>query len=649
MIKSWCAVEPITADDDALRSALEEAHVPSLLAALSQLTGDLSLLREDLVPDTTFGAEQAGYTPEMLELGRKLCFDKLVEYRDSECPSAPETSDDALGQLMEFLTAAPARDEYLPLLVEELSPSDEDLRQPSWTKDDVAPDTPFRVVIVGAGMSGILAGIRLKQARVPFVILEKNTDVGGTWLRNTYPGCRVDNSNHFYSYSFAQRNDWPYFFSPQGVLLDYFRTCAKEFGILEHVRFETEVVSARWSEEETVWQVRLRSAQGEEETLEAQALVSAVGQLNRPKMPDIPGVERFEGPSFHSARWNHHLDLTGKSVAVIGTGSSAAQFVPIIAEQVAELRVFQRTPPWLLPVATYHAQVPEGLSWLFHHVPRYAQWYRFWLYWTTSEGLLPAAAVDPDWQPKEGPEHSVSAANDELRAVLTEFFHEILPAGSDLLAKVVPKYPPASKRIVFDSGVWLNTLKQEHVHLIVDPIQEITEKGVRTSGDEYGAALHEADVLIYATGFHASRFLTPMKIKGRGGVDLHEQWDGKARAYLGVTIPNFPNFFCLYGPNTNIVVNGSIVWFSECEVHYLLECVRLLLEEKRNAMSCKPEVHDAYNVRIDEGNRQMAWGVSKVNSWYKSENGHIAQNWPFSLLEFWEQTRTPDPADYEFL
>jgi 4-hydroxyacetophenone monooxygenase len=269
-------------------------------------------------------------------------------------------------------------------------------------------------------------------------------------------------------------------------------------------------------------------------------------------------------------------------------------------------------------------------------------WYRFWLFWTTTEGLLPSATVDEGWTDFS---RSVGTANDQLRMLLTAWLQAQYADRPDLLEKALPKYPPASKRIVLDNGAWAAAMKRDNVHLITEPIDEVTPRGVRTKD----GVEHAADVLIYGTGFQASHFLTPMTVTGRGGIDLNAQWDGDARAYLGITVPNFPNFFMMYGPNTNIVVNGSIIYFSECEVQYILGCIHLLLEEGHKALDCKREVHDAYNVRIDEGNLKMAWGVSSVNTWYKSESGRVAQNWPFNLIDYWQQTREPNPEDYVFL
>src|SRR5829696_2276131 len=299
------AIEPITASDEQIREALAAAEIPPLLPALAYATGDLSLLRDDLRPDPlSFSMPQGGLSEVQLERARSLAFDALVRFRDGGSQPASAPSDEDLLRIMEFAVGGADMAAYLPLLEEELAYRGEDRRAPGWAVEEVAPDVAFRVLVIGAGMSGLLAGHRLQQAGIPFVIVEKNDDVGGTWLENSYPGCRVDNPNHNYSYAFAQRHDWPFHFSTQDVLLDYFRRCADTFELRDHIRFGTEVLAATWSEENRRWTVRVRTPHGEE-SIEVDAVVSAVGQLNRPSLPDIPGVESFEGPAFHSARWDH--------------------------------------------------------------------------------------------------------------------------------------------------------------------------------------------------------------------------------------------------------------------------------------------------------------------------------------------------------
>ncbi len=374
--------EPITADDAAIRAALADAFLPALLPALAQATGDFTILREELrPPGIAPGVPQGGMSPQQQDAAREIAFEALKQLRTEGETRTPLPLEEAIKRITAWMTGSVASDDYLPLLLEELGPEGDDPRAPKWRKD---PGVPFTVAIIGAGMSGILAGIRLKQAGVPFVILEKNHDVGGTWLENTYPGARVDVSNAFYSYSFAQKTDWPKHYSTQDVLLDYFRDVAGEYGIREHVRFNTEVLEAAFDEASGSWRLQVRGANGVGETVEVQAVISAVGQLNRPKMPEIKGMETFAGPSFHSARWDHRVDLKGKRVVVIGTGASAAQFIPAIAPEVADLTVFQRTPPWWCRCPKYHGRGAGGLQWLFRHVPHYVHWYRFWLFWNTT-------------------------------------------------------------------------------------------------------------------------------------------------------------------------------------------------------------------------------------------------------------------------
>ena len=238
---------------------------------------------------------------------------------------------------------------------------------------------PYQVAVVGAGMSGLLAAYRLQQAGIVFVVFEKDEQVGGTWWENTYPGCRVDNPSHNYSYSFAQHDDWPMHYSTQDVLAGYFRDFAEQHGLLENIRFRTEVESAIWSDTDHRWTVRTRRTDGALDELVVDAVVSATGQLNRPHLPEIAGRETFAGIAFHSAQWPAGLDLTGKRVAVVGTGASAAQFIPIVAEQAAHVGIFQRTPAWFAPTPDYHAPVEEGLRWLYRHVPYYSEWNRFWI------------------------------------------------------------------------------------------------------------------------------------------------------------------------------------------------------------------------------------------------------------------------------
>jgi 4-hydroxyacetophenone monooxygenase len=426
------------------------------------------------------------------------------------------------------------------------------------------------------------------------------------------------------------------------VLHGYFRDCADAFGLWDRIRFRTEVASAVWSDDDGRWTVTVHTPEGGTESHVFDAVISAVGQLNRPNLPtSIRGFGSFEGPAFHSAQWDRDVDLAGKRVAVIGTGASAMQFIPEIAPVVGELLVFQRTPAWMGPTPDYHDPVSPERRWLYGHVPSYAEWNRFFIFWRMGDAAIAGVTVDPEW---DGGSESVSMMNEFLRQMMLLHFNEHFGDRPDLLEACTPHYPPGAKRVIRDNGIWPRTLKRENVRLLDGGgIQAITPKGIVTADGTEEAV----DVSIYGTGFQASKFLTPMRVAGRGGLDLHEHWAGDARAFLGVTVPGFPNLFCLYGPNTNIVVNGSIVYFSECGVRYILGLLGMALAAGRRAVDIRRDVHDAFNERVDAENARMAWGASDVNSWYKNAHGHVAQNWPFTLLEYWERTRAAEADDYE--
>jgi len=627
-------------DLEPLDQALETAHLPALSAALVHLTGDTGWLRPEWRPTyTPLSRGETGVPEEEQAKMRAAAKAAITAYLTGKAPMAAIPPSGVLHQMMNFVAGADIPEGYGDFLTDELAIDGHSTKDPNWSTPELkAAARKLNVLVVGAGMSGLLAAIRLTQAGVPFEIVDKNPDVGGTWLENTYPGCRVDSSNHIYSYSFEPNHFWPQHFSTQPVLLDYFRGVAGRYDLKKKVRFETVVEEMAWDEARSVWRARLKTPSGIEH-VEANAVVTAVGQLNRPRYPDIKGRESFAGPSFHSAEWRHEVDLAGKRVAVIGTGASAFQFVPEIVGKVASLSVFQRTPPWGFPVPHYHEDVPEGMNWLMEHVPFYDKWYRFWMFWMVTDGLLPMVTADPGWN---GPTTAVSELNLGFREMIAAAIAAQAPDRPDLVAKVIPTYPPGGKRALLDNGVWLDALKRDNVELVTEGISEITPGGIVTADGQ----ARDFDVIIYGTGFHASKFLWPMKIKGRQGADLHETWAGDPRAYLGMTTPGFPNLFMIYGPNTNIVVNGSIVFFSECSVRYILGCLKLLAQTGAAAMEPRREVHDAFNIKVDEGNRLMAWGAPQVTSWYKNEAGRVTQNWPFALVDYWRATLAPDPKDF---
>jgi 4-hydroxyacetophenone monooxygenase len=637
-------VESIIEDDAFLAAAIADSDLPSLLAALALTTQDESLIADELRPPLPPMSASAVPQGGMDELTQALARDRallaLAAYRDAGCPAPQEPTGEWLQKVMLFLSADAGK-EFLPLLRHEIN-IPVDMGKPTWTKQELAPDRPFTVAVIGAGLSGIGAAHRFRQAGVNVVVFEKNEGVGGTWAKNIYPGCRLDTPNYAYSFTFAQKPDWPQQFSTQPEILRYLEHVADGLGIVDDIQFGTEVRSATYDEQTAMWRVVTESlATGERHEHTVNAIFSAIGQLDRPSYPDIPGRETYGGHSFHSATWDADVDLTGLRVAVIGAGASAYQIIPAISGTASHLDVFIRNAPWLLPTPHYHHDIKPGMHWLLRHVPYYGRWYRFWQFLLSTEGRMKTAIVDENWQHPV----SVSAANEEIRILCADYLEKQFSDRPDLLEKVMPNYPPGAKRMLRDNGAWAQTLKRDDTELISSAISEITPTGIRTADGE----LHEVDVIIYATGFQAADFLAPMKITGREGRNIHDFWGGDCRAYLGIVVPSFPNFFFALGPNTGTVVNSSSVFISECAIEFAVRTVGELLETGARAIDVDDETYWRYNDWIDEGNRQRAWGHSSVSSWYKNSSGRASQIWPFSMREFWDTTHPQDYSAFSML
>ncbi|TDC67584.1 NAD(P)/FAD-dependent oxidoreductase [Actinomadura sp. GC306] len=472
-------------------------------------------------------------------------------------------------------------------------------------------------VIIGSGFGGIGMAIRLGMAGIhDVVILEKASDLGGTWRDNTYPGAACDVPSLLYSYSFERKTDWSRRFPPQAEILDYLRHCAREYGVLDKIRFGTEVTEARFDEEHAVW--RISTTAGE---LEARVLVSGCGQLNRPALPDIEGRDSFTGTSIHSARWDHGADLRGKRIAVVGTGASAIQIVPEIAEEAAELRLFQRSAPYVVdkPDREYRRWEQAALA----KVPGLYALSRARIY-----ALFESRALGFIKYPK-------------LMSTLKWQFRKTLEEGIDdpaLRRKLIPDYPVGCKRILL-SGDYYPALARPHVDVVTDPIEAITPSGIRTAGGEY-----EADVIVYATGFQTSDFLAPMKVVGRDGRELNEAWRDGATAHLGITVSGFPNLFLLYGPYTNLGHN-SIIYMLESQFAYVLGCVEALRRHGLDWIDVRPDVQDAFTRDMRERMRSTVWETG-CESWYKTADGKVVNNWPGFTFAYRRATRRPDPRHF---
>ncbi len=478
---------------------------------------------------------------------------------------------------------------------------------------------PLSVAILGAGAAGLCMAIKLRNAGIDNItILEKGPSVGGTWRDNTYPGSGCDVPSMLYSYSFEPKADWSRKFAGQAEIVDYFEGVARKYGLMPHIRFNTEVTEARFDEEAGLW--RIRTATGEE--FAANVLVSGVGQLNRPAFPKIDGLDAFKGAAFHSARWDHAVDLTGKNVAVIGNGASAIQFVPEIAPKVGKLTIFQRTPNWCVPKAD--RPFTEREKKLFRAFPLLVRAQR-WLTWIMLERNF-LAFTQGSWFGKL----FEKASKKELEAHIKD---------PELRRKLTPDYPAGCKRILLTND-WFPALARPNVAVETSHIARVTENAVVT---EDGVS-HPADVIIYATGFESTDFLAPMKVVGRGNADLNEVWARGAEAHRGVAVAGFPNFFMLYGPNTNLGHN-SIIFMIECQANYIAQCVQALQNGKLRYIDVRKEAMAEFNAALQKDMQKTVWAAG-CSSWYKTADGKVTNNWSSFTARYWWQMRHPDFAEY---
>ena len=406
----------------------------------------------------------------------------------------------------------------------------------------------------------------------------------------------------------------------------------------EHIQFSTEVKEVRYEVDQHRWTIEIRDAQGTTSQLDASVVISAVGQLNRPSLPDIPGLDDFAGPKWHSAKWRSDIDLTDQRVAVIGTGCSCVQLLPKTAAIADRALVFQRTPHWVSPARDYYRPVEPGQLWALNHVPYYAEFHRARMIWSFGDRVWPAVVADPDWQQ---PDISMNETNHGMREALIGFIQEGLGEKTDYVDKCVPDFPVWGKRLIVDNG-WYPTLARDNVDLITTPIKRIVAKGIETEDGQ----VHPVDALILATGFHSNQFLWPMDVIGKSGKTLAATWGDSANAYKGVSVPDFPNFFCLYGPNTNIVHGGSIIYQVECQIHYVMQCITTMLAKQIDAIEVRAEANDSYNDEVQAISKTLAWGHPNVQSWYKNSAGQVVNNSPFSLQQYWQVTHEVNLDDY---
>lgn len=629
------------ASDETLRDVLEYADPMVLRALIYQATGDEAVRDIDVarVPGIFMDAPWV-LDPASLTVLKEKALALLQRYRDGTV--APPGGDDRARMLAAMSLAA---DEPVPAgeydyWFEELA-IDPSRRAHHWKQ---APDPArlgdFKVAVIGAGLGGLNAAIQLQKAGFAFEVYDKNDGVGGTWHQNRYPGARVDLPSRIYSHSLAMDYHFNHLFAPQAENEHYVNWLADTFGLRERLRLGTEVLAAIWDEAAARWRLRLRTADGAERTTTANAIVCAVGFLDRPSMPDIPDMDTFEGRVFHTSGFDPTIDLSDKRVAVIGTGASGMQMAPDLEPLVDHLTIFQRSPGWVVPIPGYRDPFPEQVMWLHRNVPFYANWTRFNMAWAIGDHVIyDIWSVDPEWRDP----HTLNADQAKLRERWLAHLDSQLGHRPDLREKCLPQYPPLSKRYVVDNG-WFDTIQKDKVDLIAgDPIARFTSDGVVTESGRHVPL----DVAVFATGFKANDYFWPMEVRGRDGKTVEQLWakDG-ARAFWGISVEGLPNFFCIYGPNTNPKNTGPVP-YGESQVRYILKCLEAMVLNGWRSIDVKHDVYEEHARIVDERNAKSIFLDKRQKSYYTNEFGRSAVASPWATIEYWDKLREPDFDEYD--
>ena len=617
-----------TAVDEAfIRRALGFADLNAVRVAMYHVTRDPELV--ELAP-----------VAQLSDDDRERLITKAVHYLQGDLSqiTLPEVSEDELRQLMEMASGPMTDAEFLAR--RDLPALEEYPWNAEWTNG--RPELPegFRVAIVGSGFSGIAMGAQLQRLGIPYVILERRHEVGGVWSINKYPDARVDTASSTYEYNFEKNYPWTEYFARQSEVRGYIEHVAKKHGLWENIRFNSDVQAAVFDEKRSIWTITIGKPDGTQEELEANAIVSAVGVFANPKFVDFEGKDDFNGPVVHPTQWSPEYDVTGKSVAIIGNGSTGVQLLAPIARDAKQVYVFQRTAQWISPRPRYGQPVEPEVRWLLDTMPGYWNWMRY-----LSTAALFAShefmVNDPEWQAKGG---LVSQKNDQMRVDLTAYIKAQVDNREDLIEKLMPDYAPMTRRPVVDNG-WYKALTRDNVELVTDNIRRFTPTGIET---EDGRS-RDVDMVVTATGFDVVKFLYPADYVGVDGIHLHDQWskDGP-RAYLSLMVPNFPNMFMLYGPNSQPVSGGTSLpaWY-QIWSRYISRCLMAMIEGGYSQVQVTANAADEYNEALDieAQNLVMLTDTASVKkNYYVNDHGRLQVNAPFESPHFYGMCITPDWA-----
>lgn len=623
-------------DEQIFADAIEVANIPTLLMVIVQLTGELEWLEAPYTPKRQPGLgdnDSGGLDPRHQREVREAALEAILAWRAGRAVALPEPDEELIVRMLSVSMAETVPSEYGQFTAAQLG------QVKFLDHEPVNAPADFKVLVIGAGVSGLCAAINLQMLGINFEVVERNSTVGGVWWENHYPGAGVDTPNHLYSYSFAPY-DWQKYFCLRDELHAYLEHVCDNFEVRNNIRFDTGVERIEYQESRQKWLVTLRLPDGTLEQTEANVVISAAGIFNPPVFPNIDGLEEWKGEKWHTARWPKDADLAGKRVAIIGNGASCMQIAPEIQDEVESLTIFQKSVHWAAPFEQFRKEVPDPIRTLLREVPLYRNWYRVRLGWTFNDRIHSALQKDPDW---EHPERSLNAQNDAHRAYFTQYVvDELGDKAPELLERVLPTYPPFGKRMLMDNG-WYRMLRNPKVTLVDNHVDRIEHDRLRTEeGTEY-----EADVLLLATGFDVLNFITTYDAVGRSGASLTDQWEqDNAKAYLGTVVPDFPNLFTLYGPNLQPGHGGSLIFVVEMQVRYIMDMIQKMLQDNIGAVEIRKEVHDAYNDKVDLAHEQMVWAHPGMTSYYRNERGRIVVNSPWRNVDFYQMTREANLEEY---
>ena len=627
-------------DEAAIKRAVADSDLNVMRMALYQATRDTTLLDMTVARKVVRGGAttQAMLADEFEDTVISKATAYLLGPREV---STEPLSDAELKLMMESFTGEPLTDKEFAYRHNFVSLQDYQF-EATWSGDRSEIPEDFKVVIIGAGFSGVAAGVQFERLGIPYVIYERRHEIGGTWSVNTYPDARVDTSSFTYQFTFEKNYPWSEFYARQDEVRSYLESVARRLGVYDKIVFNTELHRAAFDDVANTWELTLQESGQPEQVVSASVLVSGAGLFGVAKELDLPGIESFGGSVVHTTAWPPEGGVAGKRVAIVGNGSTGVQLLSRIAEEAEHVDVYQRTPQWIAPREGYGDPVSEELRWLLDEMPYFWNWYCY-LMFSIPVRTQALHEYDPEWQESGG---VISERNDKVRSVLTKYIKDSVGGRADLYDHLIPKHPPFARRLIVDNK-WYQTLLAPNVDLVPHSVEAFTSDSIRAAD----GVDRPVDVVVAAVGFSVSKYLWPVEYVGPGGVTLEDVWDKGSgpMAYLGMTIPEFPNLFVLYGPNSQ-ARTGSLPSWIEIWSRYVALSVVQLIESGKSRMSVRKDVFDAYNEELDDAARKLVWDdvTSRTRNYYVHASGRQQVNAPWNVDEYYERIAAPNPDDFLF-